>query len=163
MITPIEKNFFLLNFSVLFPLLMQRPQKWARGKVALNQLEQMKHSVKFWGYFPLFELLSLHLGGENDCMNLLKYHFSTRFQNRKTSRYLTWGNEKSWDFEQKFTKISLISLFSDISSRVHVIIHGTFCNLCQYYHFLYWHKGQFGASCVFSKCINWLNLTLLGN
>ena len=25
------------------------------------------------------------------------------------------------------------------------------------------HKGQFGANCVFSKCINWLNLTLLSN
>ena len=141
--------------------MVQRPQKWLRRKVCLNQLEQMKHSVKFWGYFPLFELLSLHLGGGNNCLNLLKNHFWTHFQNRKQVPYLSGGNEKVWEFEQKSIKISLILLFSEISSRVHVIIHGTFCNLWHYCHFSYWYKVQFGVGCVF--CINWLNLTLLGN
>ena len=84
---------------------------------------------------------------------MLKNHFWTGFQNRKTSRYLTWGNEKSWDFEQKFTKISLISLFCDIFSKVHEIIHGTFCNLWQYCHFPYWYKGQFGTCCVFRNVL----------
>ena len=67
--------------------------KWGRRKGSLNQLEQMKHSVKFWSYFPLFGLLSLNIGGESDYMNLLKNHFWTPFQNRKTCPYLTWWNE----------------------------------------------------------------------
>ena len=63
--------------------------KWTRRKACLNQLEQMKHSVKFRGCFSLFELLSLNLRGGYDYMNLLENHFWTRFQNRKRCPYLT--------------------------------------------------------------------------
>ena len=44
--------------------MVQRPQKWTRRKVSLNQLEQMKHSIRFRGYFSLFDILSLNLRGE---------------------------------------------------------------------------------------------------
>ena len=91
--------------------MVQRPEKWARRNVGLNQLEQMNHSVKFRGWFSLFEFFRVNLRGGNDWMNLLKNRFWTAFQNRKRVAYLTWWNENFFKNDQKFDQILYFSCF----------------------------------------------------
>ena len=114
-------------------------ENWGRRKVGLNQLEQMKHSVKFTRTFSLFSHLIPNLGGANDSLKCLKIHFSSRLPNRKRGPYQQWGNEKFFKNDPKWTKFHHFSYIFFLFSATESIESYVFCTLWSHLGAEKWH------------------------